>query len=305
MTGYELGFADLGCRKHLSLDISPYTCIAQDCPAPEVLFDKRTEWEDHMKKHHVRTWKCQLCYDAEAVSFTNVDELTQHVRENHLDTIPQELLKSVALWPSYPLIGITQCPLCDSTGPQDAPELIDHVLEHTHDFALRSLPWADLPIRYCKSSSSGFFDLDYLQNSEPADLETPIAQWRMHVWFDNLELPDSEQWAAAKDALRRLARSHDDQVQDTPPGHFAANDYFASEADDPSLEMQNRAASLGSVSTNSLASMTGNSQLDAQGQGLDKDDDDALSLNKGARGKHRDLTCGHCHIPFDHVAELM
>ncbi|KAF4416159.1 1-phosphatidylinositol-45-bisphosphate phosphodiesterase 1 [Fusarium acutatum] len=38
-------------------------------------------------------------------------------------------------------MGIESCPLCEVKGDTDSPELIDHVLEHAHDFSLRSLPW--------------------------------------------------------------------------------------------------------------------------------------------------------------------
>ena len=38
------------------------------------------------------------------------------------------------------IMGITNCPLCDSEGPQDSPDLIEHVLQHVHHFSLGSLP---------------------------------------------------------------------------------------------------------------------------------------------------------------------
>ncbi|KAF5692417.1 1-phosphatidylinositol-4,5-bisphosphate phosphodiesterase [Fusarium denticulatum] len=38
-------------------------------------------------------------------------------------------------------MGIESCPLCEVKGDADSSELIDHVLEHVHDFSLRSLPW--------------------------------------------------------------------------------------------------------------------------------------------------------------------
>ena len=38
-------------------------------------------------------------------------------------------------------MGIEACPLCNTVGPLDSTALINHVLEHVHDFSLRSLPW--------------------------------------------------------------------------------------------------------------------------------------------------------------------
>lgn len=37
--------------------------------------------------------------------------------------------------------GITTCRLYNTYGPSDSPKLLDHIAEHLHDFALRSLPW--------------------------------------------------------------------------------------------------------------------------------------------------------------------
>jgi hypothetical protein len=44
------------------------------------------------------------------------------------------------------MMGIKACPLCDSEGPEDSPELIQHILQHVHDFSLRSLPWPADPV---------------------------------------------------------------------------------------------------------------------------------------------------------------
>ncbi|KAK2611673.1 hypothetical protein N8I77_005003 [Diaporthe amygdali] len=47
---------------------------------------------------------------------------------------------TVLSWCAVRTYGITACPLCSIEGPQDAPDLVDHVLHHTYDFALLSLP---------------------------------------------------------------------------------------------------------------------------------------------------------------------
>ncbi|KAH8659649.1 hypothetical protein BGZ61DRAFT_403753, partial [Ilyonectria robusta] len=133
-------------KKHLSKDLCPYTCIATNCPTPHVLYCTRAEWEDHLKEQHPKTWKCQLCDDPGDIVFHTDDQLLEHVSEEHMDSFPASLLGAVRLWPSSPSIGLKSCPLCYKTGPRDAPSLIDHVLEHTHSFALRSLPWADLSV---------------------------------------------------------------------------------------------------------------------------------------------------------------
>lgn len=133
-------------RKHLSKYLCPYTCIATNCPTPHVLYYTRASWGDHVKEQHPKTWKCQLCDGPGNTVFHTDEELLEHVSKEHMDSFPASLLGTVRLWPSSPFIGLESCPLCYETGPQDAPSLIDHVLEHTHSFALRSLPWADLPL---------------------------------------------------------------------------------------------------------------------------------------------------------------
>lgn len=44
--------------------------------------------------------------------------------------------------------------------------------------------------------------------SERADPSAPMLPWRMHIWFEKLELPESEQWAQAESALNDLTLSH-------------------------------------------------------------------------------------------------
>ena len=78
------------------------------------------------------------------------------------------------------VMGITTCPLCDSEGPQDSLDLIEHILQHVHDFSLRSLPWpADLPITLDKSV--GLFDMSHVvkivENDEGNEFVFDIAGW--------------------------------------------------------------------------------------------------------------------------------
>ncbi|KAF4452353.1 arf/Sar family, other [Fusarium austroafricanum] len=46
----------------------------------------------------------------------------------------------ISMFTQY-MLGVDTCPLCQETGPIDSPELVDHVMEHIHEFSLRSLPW--------------------------------------------------------------------------------------------------------------------------------------------------------------------
>ncbi|KAJ5235397.1 NACHT nucleoside triphosphatase [Penicillium citrinum] len=226
-------------RKHLSADFCPYTCIAENCPMPHVLYRTRAEWEGHMKKHHPKNWKCQLCDVSQITLFSNVDDLTQHVSREHRDSFPEELLGTLHLWPSLSSIGLDTCPLCRSTGPRDDPVLIDHVLEHTHDFALRSLPWADLATESIQGSTTrGIYNQSYLQPVEPFESTGQPLPSMMHIWFEKLEMPESEQWEQSYVALAELSASRPviDVREET--SYFTANNYFASETEGQSLDIQ-------------------------------------------------------------------
>jgi hypothetical protein len=78
------------------------------------------------------------------------------------------------------MMGIKACPLCDSEGPEDSPELIQHILQHVHDFSLRSLPWPADPV-ISLGNPAGTFDLDYAakvsSNNEGTEYNLDIAEW--------------------------------------------------------------------------------------------------------------------------------
>ncbi|KAF6795403.1 DUF2457 domain-containing protein [Colletotrichum sojae] len=60
------------------------------------------------------------------------------------------------------------CPLCDSTGPPDSPELMDHIAEHIHTFALRSLPWTSPSIGHEEDDKRDLGD-NYFDNEDYFD----------------------------------------------------------------------------------------------------------------------------------------
>ncbi|KAM0237871.1 hypothetical protein ACHAP5_008879 [Fusarium lateritium] len=68
-------------------------------------------------------------------------DMLDHLHVSHKDFIGEDDLSANLYASAQAQMGIDSCPLCDVVGPLDSPELIDHVLEHIHDFSLRSLPW--------------------------------------------------------------------------------------------------------------------------------------------------------------------
>ncbi|KAK2022716.1 hypothetical protein LX32DRAFT_602292, partial [Colletotrichum zoysiae] len=129
--------------KHLIADICPYTCILTECPTPERLYVTRHEWMRHIEKQHGQCWKCPACSvpGKRSVIFPSVDMFLHHLREVHSESINEEQYSTIVTLAVRPVpTGICGCPLCESSGPADSPELLDHIAEHLHDFALRSLP---------------------------------------------------------------------------------------------------------------------------------------------------------------------
>ncbi|RSL99237.1 hypothetical protein CEP52_009866 [Fusarium oligoseptatum] len=233
--------------KHLSSDIQPYTCIGQPCPAPQVLYRTRAEWEAHLNAHHPKQWKCQLCDNTTGITFPNSDQLRQHVAGKHLESFPEHLLHTVAFWPTTPLIGLDRCPLCCSTGPKDDPELIEHVLKHVHGFSLRSLPWADKPAEHPQLPSGQLYNLDCLASFEPDEVQSSALPSQMHLWFEELEIPESDQWENSVATLSKLAAHRQGTDLDQPLGYFANNEYFDVEEKDKSFGVKDQSNSKAST----------------------------------------------------------
>ncbi|KAI8676350.1 Protein kinase domain-containing protein [Fusarium sp. Ph1] len=250
-------------KKHLSADIYPYTCIAEHCPTPHVLYRTRSEWEDHVAAHHPKKWKCQLCDTSVDMIFSSVDRLQLHVAEEHLESFPEDLLDTVVFWPSIPFMGLERCPLCFSTGPTDDPELIDHILTHAHNFALRSLPWADNLVEHPRQPTEQFYNLNYVASAEPQEEHASLLPWRVYLWFQQLEIPESEQWEDAEATLSKMAASRKNLDHGQPLGYFATNIYFDLEAHGESLGLEGQRDS-----EVSERSMEGGKSYTYEGEGL-------------------------------------
>jgi hypothetical protein len=88
---------------------------------------------------HPPQWQCPCC-EGDPPMFKSLSGITSHVMSKHLDVI-SDSLEDLLSDAEINVMGVTKCPLCDSEGPQDSPDLVEHVLQHVHDFSLRSLPW--------------------------------------------------------------------------------------------------------------------------------------------------------------------
>ncbi|KKP04139.1 hypothetical protein THAR02_03731 [Trichoderma harzianum] len=131
-------------KKHLMTDIVPYTCIIDDCPTPDRLFVTRAEWDQHTRNDHQKCWQCLPCTTVgkAPLVFPSVEAFMEHLRVVHSSTINEEQYSTLIPESAIPVpAGISCCPLCNSNGPADSPVLLNHIAEHLHSFALRSLPW--------------------------------------------------------------------------------------------------------------------------------------------------------------------
>lgn len=146
-------------RKHLARDLYPYTCIAERCPTPSALFLTRKDLQEHVETDHTPSrWTCSICDDPD-MTFVKLQALVSHLQVEHAEDIMPGSIEAAISWGAVKSYGLTSCPLCNFRDnlKLDNPDLIRHVLECTHDFALRALPWpsVDAPA----SNAAGTYNL--------------------------------------------------------------------------------------------------------------------------------------------------
>ncbi|KAK4118023.1 hypothetical protein N657DRAFT_558118, partial [Parathielavia appendiculata] len=157
-------------KRHVVEDLCPYTCIAENCPTPELLFCTRSEWETHIKKSHLPEWQCPFC-DGDHAKQPNMEAMADHLQADHKDELSTKSLSTLLSWSAVQKMGVTTCPFCTADGPEDAPDLVDHVLQEAYEFALRALPWPK-PINHELNEPPGTFKLPDKGNDE-----NPISRW--------------------------------------------------------------------------------------------------------------------------------
>lgn len=127
-------------RMHVANDLCPYTCMLEECPTPQKLFVTQSAWRDHFIHDHPPQWQCTYCEVDPPPIYKSLSGFITHLMSHDLENTLGRL-KELVSTAEIQVMGITECPLCDSKGPRDSPDLVDHVLQHVHDFSLRSLPW--------------------------------------------------------------------------------------------------------------------------------------------------------------------
>ncbi|KAF3805906.1 hypothetical protein GCG54_00013580 [Colletotrichum gloeosporioides] len=144
--------------------------------------------------------------------------------------------------------GIKSCPLCSSCGPEDSPELVDHVLRHTYEFALRALPWPP-PILHDLNIPPGSFNSSKGNTGE-------IPRWINTVAHESAARP-------VLDLCHYDRADHSTKANVNMPEHsnyFLINSYFDDRSEDKSSRPQanqsitsNRSASTRALTISSVA----------------------------------------------------
>lgn len=120
--------------------IYPYTCVAEHCSMPHLLFATRKPWERLMKGDYARTWECILCEEGD-ISFTEVEDINIHIQTSHEDELRSQTLVDLVAWSETQSMAIQSYPLCSLQGSWDSPKLINHVVRRAFEFAFRVVPW--------------------------------------------------------------------------------------------------------------------------------------------------------------------
>jgi len=107
-----------------------------------------------------------------------------HFQTVHKQELAEHSLSSLLSWAAVQKMGVDSCPLCSSCGPEDSPELVDHVLRHAFEFALRALPWPR-PIVHDLNVPPGNFNL-------PEDLERArdLERWITDAVHEGVGTPE-------------------------------------------------------------------------------------------------------------------
>ena len=137
-------------------------------------------------------------------------------------------LPTLLSWAAVQTMGIKSCPLCSSHGPEDSPELVDHVLRHAYEFALRALPWPQ-PVVHELNVPPGCFTLP-----EDPERAEDIQQWINMAHHKSVESPGVELCDYDKENHAVHVTTNLSEYSD----YFLTNKYFDDRSEDRSSRPQ-------------------------------------------------------------------
>jgi len=181
-------------------DISPYTCVIENCPTPYHFYTTRKDWREHFLRDHPPRWRCSSCTGKRPI-FQTLPAFMTHLDDNHQSQISAGSLERIMIRSTFRAFGISHCPLCNDHGFSDSPEIIEHVLGHVYDFSMYSLPW--------RTKTKPNLDGEILTfNPTPGphvDDEGAYGHMRMLQWIEQSDPQEENLSAEIKANLRELA----------------------------------------------------------------------------------------------------
>jgi len=221
-------------------DISPYTCIVENCPTPYRFYVTRNQWREHVLCDHPPKWRCSCCMGTRPV-FQSLPSFMAHLDEKHESQVCDENFDRIMAKSSFRTFGITNCPLCNDHGPTDSPELIEHVLGHIYDLSMYALPWRTIPQTALKRPIRTFNDvapvLDPNDDEDTAEMRM-FSHTRILEWVEEPH-PDEEKLTPEQKATIRdlhwddyQAMDNEDRADTIVADYFdrAGIDYFEDDA---------------------------------------------------------------------------
>lgn len=124
-------------RLHVKNDLDSYVCLFEGCESPEEVYSNSGTWLKHMSSHYMR-WRCVSKSHVEFQSTTK-SEYIDHMKIVHPDKFTDAQLNILAPRIARPSTSMFKpCPLCGNN--EFNGNRADHVAEHLHLLALKSLP---------------------------------------------------------------------------------------------------------------------------------------------------------------------
>ncbi|KAF4470198.1 kinesin [Fusarium albosuccineum] len=133
-------------RGHIAQDLSPYSCVYDDCANPQELYATKDEWTKHMANHHSsQRWVCDECtfrrdLDQEPI-FDNEKDWKAHMSAFHQDELSDSQLSLLVSLRKRQFTNLARCPLCNRAAGLVRPDDAGHIADHLHAWALRALPY--------------------------------------------------------------------------------------------------------------------------------------------------------------------
>lgn len=135
-------------------DMEPYICLFQHCDAAGKTYRTFAEWQKHLRRRHIRHWKCHLEHDDESDPtldrFTYETELEceNHLIHDHPELNYYQALGSVGKAAKREVLP-EQCFVClksftkTTAVPDIQQDIQRHIASHLQTIFILALPWRD------------------------------------------------------------------------------------------------------------------------------------------------------------------